>query len=242
MFRSRRTISENELQAVKDELDVAKRTIDSYAHLGMKFSVVLIQSTVSNSPLTVTQLYGELDTLRNNVCEDCKKKVVPSGVSAHRNSSGQTQPSQRVVGGPAQPPTTTQTLSISESNIHDTGTPSASSSTIVPIDPTPPPPPTPNTPIINPDWSLTYNYGMRGRLDVNVTHTIQMDSGVRCVKFSRDGRHLAVGLDAGDLYIYDTKTRSNRFILFSVLIWNLSSLQCWNQSSNRPCGKRRCQV
>jgi glucose repression regulatory protein TUP1 len=64
---------------------------------------------------------------------------------------------------------------------------------------------------------VVHNHEVRQTLNVHLAHTLKMKSEVYCVKFSREGKYLAVGLETGETYIYDIKTLSNRFIPFCVL-------------------------
>jgi hypothetical protein len=59
------------------------------------------------------------------------------------------------------------------------------------------------------DWSIKYNTEVKRELDLSFVCSLDMEEGglVRCVKFSKDGKYLAVGHDekaATD--IYDAKT------------------------------------
>ena len=61
-------------------------------------------------------------------------------------------------------------------------------------------------PSINPDeadWFMVHNHEGSQFLNVHLAHTLKMKSRVYCVKFSRQGNHLAVGLASGETYIYD---------------------------------------
>jgi WD40 repeat protein len=74
---------------------------------------------------------------------------------------------------------------------------------------------TPNHPVAKldeADWSVVHNHEVTQTVNVRLAHTLKMRSMVNRVKFSREGKYLAVGLHTGETYIYDLKTLSNRFI------------------------------
>ena len=52
---------------------------------------------------------------------------------------------------------------------------------------------------------IKFNSEIEKELDVEITHTLFHGRSVECVKFSRDGRYLAVGCDDGKAYIYDVQ-------------------------------------
>jgi hypothetical protein len=68
------------------------------------------------------------------------------------------------------------------------------------------------------EWSVVHNHGVRQTLNVHLAHTFKVKSEVLCVKFSREGKYLAVGLKGGETYIYDVEALSNRFIPFYSLV------------------------
>jgi hypothetical protein len=69
-----------------------------------------------------------------------------------------------------------------------------------------------------PDWSVVHNPEVRQTLNVHLAHTFKLKSMVNHVKFSREGKYLALGLTTGETYIYDIKTSSNRFLPFCIFI------------------------
>ena len=229
---------EIELQAAEEELDLARKKIDRYAHLGMP-DVASYKWTEANRPSTVATLYDELDTLRNSICKSCKRKLGPStswSFFAGCKSSGHPAPSlwRRLWCWLGRPPNTNSGRQ-TEPTIYEPRTPetpSASSSTthVSFIESVVPPPFTqlpiattghgiiaPMTPSQH-DWSVLYNHKVKQALKVHLVDTLEMKSIVHCVKFSRDGKYLAVGLETGETYIYDMKTLSNRFIPFCVFV------------------------
>ena len=52
---------------------------------------------------------------------------------------------------------------------------------------------------------IKFNNEIEKELDVEITHTLYHEVPVECVKFSRDGRYLAVGCVHGRAYIYDVQ-------------------------------------
>jgi hypothetical protein len=210
---------EVELQAVKEELDLARKARDRYGLLGAKFGAIMREDL---NPSIVTKLYDELDTLRNGICNTCKTKFVPgaaSSSSAGRISSSSSHKSiplwRRMFQGRPSP----QPIS----NIRDAEISTKQSL----FEPSPVPPATqPETPAAadnmanaapvedDPEWSVVHNHEVRQTLNVHLAHTIKLKSGVNCVKFSRAGRYLAVGLSTGETYIYDVKTLSHKYIPF----------------------------
>jgi hypothetical protein len=81
-----------------------------------------------------------------------------------------------------------------------------------------------NTVPVEVEWSIVHNHEIRQTLSVHLAHTLKLKSEVNCVKFSRAGRYLAVGLSTGETYIYDVKTLSYMYVAYSVLnlFWDLS--------------------
>lgn len=222
MVTSKMAQPELELKAVKEELDLAKKKIDRYAHLGKNWWLEM-----SNySPSTVIKLYDELDNLRESVCNNCRKKLAPydTAVSSSSTSSSSLTPLWRGVfqGRSAQPRTDSGSPS-AITDLHDTEAHSASSSTNKITGQTYAPAPVshPNTapvegianaPIPKPDLSVVYNHEVKQTLNVHLDRTLTMKSTVYCLKFSRGGKYLAMGLRTGEIYIYDIETFSGRLV------------------------------
>jgi WD40 repeat protein len=64
---------------------------------------------------------------------------------------------------------------------------------------------------------VDYNPDIQQILDVQVAETLTCGSAVRRVKFSRNGKYLAVGLESGETHIYDLKTLSKRLDFATML-------------------------
>ncbi|KAL8732788.1 MAG: hypothetical protein Q9166_002570 [cf. Caloplaca sp. 2 TL-2023] len=62
------------------------------------------------------------------------------------------------------------------------------------------------------DWSVVYNPNLSRELDIELIHSTFLDSSVFCVKFSYDGRFLAIGL-TGSAAVYETSTWAEIFTL-----------------------------
>jgi hypothetical protein len=217
---------ELELQAVKEELDHAKKKMERYTYLGRELCRSYNQA---NSFTTVTTLYDELDTLRNSTCNNCRKKVVsgPTSSSSAGHSSSSSTPLWRRMFG--RQPQMNSGSSQTDRNAESSGV--SPSTKRVTFEPTSVPPPAmqrqttdvdniPNSPDAKPDeadWSVVHNHKVRQTLNVQLAHTFKMKSVVHCIKFSREGKYLAVGLENGETYIYDIKTLSYRFIPFCIV-------------------------
>ena len=203
-----------------------------------KFTVASSWYKIHNPFPTVATLYDELDDLRNSICNNCKKKLVPGASSA--NSYNPIPLWRRVFGGrPAfhkmhwgSPQNEVM------STIRNADTSSAFSPTNhVSFESTFVPPTAPlqlqttnggiaNSPIADADWPVVHNQEVTQILNVHLDHTLRMKSRVSHVKFNREGTQLAVGLETGEAYIYDMKALSKRFITFcnAWQVWRLSSV------------------
>jgi len=63
-----------------------------------------------------------------------------------------------------------------------------------------------------PDWSVEYNPKITRGLNLHVTKTFIYATRVLSVKFSRDGKYLAMGLKSGEMHIYNMMTGSKRLV------------------------------
>jgi glucose repression regulatory protein TUP1 len=62
------------------------------------------------------------------------------------------------------------------------------------------------------DWSVEYNPEIKQNFSLHVANIFKNTAKVFCVKFSRDGKYLAVGLQNGEIHIYDILTGSKRSV------------------------------
>ena len=69
---------------------------------------------------------------------------------------------------------------------------------------------------IAPNWSITYNQKVQKAVDVRLVRALHVDQNFRvyCLKFSRDGKYLAVGFDRnGATTIYDVQTGKKSWLV-----------------------------
>ena len=73
---------EIKIQNLEEELAISQKKVNQYAHLSAarRHQICRIELIIPVS-FTVTTLSEELDTLRNNICNSCKKKLVSTSVS-----------------------------------------------------------------------------------------------------------------------------------------------------------------
>ena len=174
----------------------------------------------------VTTLTDELDKLRENICYNCKKKLVPGSFSA---SPGRTDASPST----SDPPRIESSDSSSNPAI-DSSIPGIliTSETI--------PGATSDAPVIDPSGKLTpissesepdselpefsveYNPEVKRTLALHLEHVFAHASPAFPVKINPDGQRMAVGFeDSGATIISDTKTRSNVRSVSECLVSNL---------------------
>ena len=174
--------------------------------------------------LTVASLSEELDNLRRSICHNCKKKFVPSyapitsdgsdplpmlwhpTVNSRQtqtpgHSSGLPHVLTAITEGPSIPicSTTLQQNPIILSRPH-----ASSSATGMHL------PTSPNDDGIQfkqARWSVSHNPNIKQSLQIDLVNTFNFAASVFCLKFSPDGKYLAVGLDrrSGKTYIYDVE-------------------------------------
>jgi hypothetical protein len=63
---------------------------------------------------------------------------------------------------------------------------------------------------LKPEWDVVYNPVIRRALEIHVAETFTYNQSVKRVKFSRDGKYLAVALVNGETHIHDLETFSKR--------------------------------
>jgi hypothetical protein len=169
--------------------------------------------TIAEALSTVEKLYEELDSLKKNICDKCKKKFN----SAVSSSRGRRSPCLAPL--PSDKPTLQFTgTSSTRKAIASAVIPSVPHSDTVYSTislPTTKPLSVPfdeadHPPKLQPDWSVVYNPDIQRTLDVHVTETLTYNQTVYDVKFSRSGEYLAVALRGGETHIYDLKTTSKR--------------------------------
>jgi len=64
------------------------------------------------------------------------------------------------------------------------------------------------------DWSVTYSSGVKRALDVRMVYLdLGVEAGDLCMKFDKDGKHLAVGFWGGATNIYDVQTGEKTWLV-----------------------------
>lgn len=157
-------------------------------------------------------LSEELDNLQRSICYDCKKKFVPRVASSWDSSLS----CGIVSGSQMRSPVSTTNTSIpilarqNQSKAAILMLPQASSKlrrpgTIPAID---------EISAKQPGWSVLHNPEIKQALHIDLVNTFNFIAKVYCVKFSPDGKYLAVGLDkGGKTYIYDVETGLNVWLV-----------------------------
>jgi len=162
----------------------------------------------------VSNLYTELETIRNIVCPGCKERISPANLVQHPLQT------ESHHGGIRSEQTTPANIT--------PDTPSSPTPSRFPVIPTTPKIPTRKLPatlnvnetagaiIDKSQWSVEYNSGTKRLLDITFVHAFKHTSPVNDVRFSPDGSFLAVGLtyDLGRTQIYDVMTKSLRWYVF----------------------------
>jgi len=69
------------------------------------------------------------------------------------------------------------------------------------------------------DWSVDFNSDVKPALNVKLEHLLTPGTIVAHLKFSPDGKYLAVGVDNGRTCIYDLKTMAKSWSVTFMLVW-----------------------
>ena len=172
----------------------------------------------------MTTLSDELNKLRSNICNDCKKRFVPGNVLNVSSTSTSTPFWRRMFRN-------RQHRLPSRSAVHMAGSSrtsnSANSSSIptislitsetipgITVDTSttnPGPEQTRISPKLErPEFSVEYNPEVKRALTLDLEHVFAYEYPAYCVKISPDGQKLAVGFrDSGEMIISDMRSRSN---------------------------------
>ena len=162
---------------------------------------------------TVTTLSDELDKLRDNICHDCKERLLPGtgGISipTRQNASAFQGPQH----APMAKVTDNVSPIISETIHHTTiDTPAMISGSEHN--------PEPKSEL--PEFFVVYNPEVKRALDLHLMHVFTNESRAHCVKVSPDGQRIAVGFhDDGKAIISEVKTRLNIRSVFEYPFRNL---------------------
>ena len=194
---------------------------------------------------TVRTLSNELDTLRNEICNFCKKKLLSPSVSVPTitlsgpSKSASTPPSSlrhhAIQGRHGSRSSTdsplqrhpSSSLAVSPNN-------RTLSKSLAPVPSEPEfaytPGPSKSTPssdekaIVSsetkaevPKWSVEYHPEAKRVLEFNMAKVIKYSSPVYCVMISPDGHRLAIGLRNGTTYLNDLTTGSNIWLVSDAL-------------------------
>ena len=172
---------------------------------------------------TVASLSEELDNLRRSICHTCKSRFVPSYAPIPTTSQNQAGPGpgllHRIASSAQYQSASSGLPSVSTTNVGGSSNTVQQNTTIL-VPPQPSSSAIPRQPSTapaveiqsqQPDWSVSHNPEIKQALQVDLVKTSNFAATVYCVKFSPDGKYLAVGLDrgSGKTYIYDVGNGSN---------------------------------
>jgi WD40 repeat protein len=68
------------------------------------------------------------------------------------------------------------------------------------------------------DWSITYNTEVKREVDVSVVRPLDLGLSISCLKFSKDGKYLAVGFEDNGINIYDMQTADKTWLVFDEFL------------------------
>ena len=166
----------------------------------------------------VASLSYELNTLRNNICHTCKKKLVSAiAVSAPFDGHGPASSTpastpllRRIFQGRqrTRPPSLHTKALPASLEVEVAQSPSTHRPTL---------PGSKDENIMSPKreseplkWSVVYDPQVKRTLDIHLVHEFTYESPVYCAKISPDGQRLAIGLsNVGKTYINELKVKSN---------------------------------
>ena len=195
---------------------------------------------------TVRTLSNELDTLRNNICNSCRKKLVstsnvsvPTLALSGPSKSASALPSlwhRAFQGRQGSRPSTDNPLHRGPSSSPAVSLNNSTSSKLLAPVPSEPefahtPRPSKSIPSSNekaivsseakaevPKCSVEYHAEAKGVLEINMEKVITYSSAVYCVRMSPNGHSLAIGLYNGTTYLNDLKTGSNIWLVPEPLV------------------------
>ena len=233
-----------EIQKLKEELAISQKKADRYAHLSAsRLQIFRIELIVLFMNFTVASLSEELDTLRNNICNSCKKKLVSPNLSVSVHTPALSGPSNSASALPSLWRRVFQGRHHSTRNALPRGSPSSlalplnnrtSSKSLPPVPRHPksfhtPGPskliPSSDQEAISsepkaelPKWSVEYRSEAKRILELNLENVVTYGVSVYSVKMSPDGHRVAIGLKDGTIYLNDLKTGSNIWLVSDPLV------------------------
>ena len=237
---------EIEIQNRNEELAASQKKVHRYADLSATRLQIFRIELIS---FTVATLTDELDTLRNNICNSCKKNLVSVSPSASAptpalpgpSNSASALPSiwRRAFRGRQRPrPSAENPLPRGPSNLPVLPL-NYRTSKLLPLVPSEPefahtPGPSKSIPIPDeeaivsserkaepPKWSVEYHPEAKRVLEVNLENVITYRVSVLCVRMSPDGHRVAMGLVNGETDLNDLVTGSKIWLVSDRLVQSL---------------------
>lgn len=192
--------------------------------------------------LLVASLYTALHNIENNICVNCRahfEKYAPVGLATSWTAGTITISPSSFKGNHIAPSRPTDSVSSDitrRSKVSQPGdaklAPDFIQSVVSPISVKLSPsvaqqpvslPETSNSPkgILNQlgRWSVNFNSDDKPVLNVKLEYVLTFGAKVRRVRFSPDGKYLAVGVKDGRAYIYDVKTGVKSWSVAFILVW-----------------------